>query len=77
MQQIVSDMKRGVMIICLCFQAQMALKQQTLARERALAQREVEQALLAEQEYQTRLKSVLSNSQPQVDFRRKKVDWYN
>jgi len=55
----------------------MALKQQTLARERALAQQEVEQALLAEQAYQTRLQSVLCNSQPQVDFRRKKVDWYN
>ena len=53
------------------------MKQQTLAREKALAQQEVEQALQEEQEYQNRLQAMLSTSQPQANFRRKKVDWYN
>ena len=58
-------------------QAQMAAKQQALVHEKDLATKEFLKASQAEEVYQQRMKDMIASTQPQVDFRRKKVDWYN
>lgn len=55
----------------------MAAKAQAKALEKAQANEELQRARQAEEEYQKKLASVLSESRPQADFRRKKVDWFN
>lgn len=58
-------------------QAQMAAKQQAKAQEKALAAQELLEAERAEAEYQQKMQAVLSGTSPQIDFRRKKVEWFS
>ena len=57
-------------------QAQIAAKQQRAALQRAAEAQSVEEAAAAEKVFQQKLAAVLMTTQPQTDFRRKKVDWY-
>lgn len=59
-----------------CFQDQIAAKQQMEAMERARAGEELIKARQAEQDYEQRTMAVLQSSNPQTDFRRKKVEYY-
>ena len=55
----------------------MAEKQRRLAKEREQNVMEVEISKKAETDYTAKLNNILATSGPPVDFRRKKVDWYN
>ena len=58
-------------------QAQIAAKQQLHIAEQMRAAAEAEAAAREEATLQQKLVDILSNTQPQTDFRRKKVDWWN
>ena len=55
----------------------MAAKQQAKAQEKLAAAQDLLELQKAEVEHQQKMKTVLHQSQPQTDFRRKKIEWFS